>query len=164
MKLILCLIALSFSLSASAFVESKNCPSKIGVTLFDITRAQSREEIQNNWSVKSAWESFSNQDKLDQKFSIVSRTDSALCVYSNGHQALFLETNNGVDELVIPVNEKLYMRTKILSFGKDFIEPAIDEESKQVVAPIIQLDSDGGSMTVGEVSVGEVEAIDIDVL
>jgi hypothetical protein len=40
---------------------------------------------------------------------------------------------------------------------------AVDKESKNIVSPILQIDSDGGSSVMGEVVVGEAETVKIQV-
>ncbi|MBC7537715.1 MAG: hypothetical protein H7281_02755 [Bacteriovorax sp.] len=41
---------------------------------------------------------------------------------------------------------------------------AIDKDSKNIIAPILQINSDDGANVVGEIDVGEAELISIQVL
>lgn len=163
MKTVFTLLALSVSLHVSAKVESQNCPESFSISYYDITKSPLTSQIKNNPLLKQAWDAVKATQKLSQEFKISSRTSSALCVYTNGKAAVFLQTNNGVDELVVPFAQNLYFRTKVLSFANDYIELAIDEDSKKLLTPVYQIDSDGGSNVIDEVEVGTAEAVNVQV-
>lgn len=165
MKLILSLIIATLSTSAFAIVDSKNCPDNFYITFYNISRSVLTSDIRNNSSLKAGWDTVKEAQKLEQEFKIIKRTETTSCVYSNGNQALYLWTNNNaVDELVVPYKNNLYFRTKVLSFANDYIELAIDEDSKKILVPIMSVDSNGGTKVTGEVEVGEAEAVNIQVL
>lgn len=164
MKTIFTLVALALSFLAHAKVESQNCPENFSISYYDITKSPLTTQIKNDPLLKQAWSSVKETQKLTQEFKISSRTSSALCVYTNGKAAVFLQTNNGVDELVVPFAQNLYFRTKVLSFANDYIELAIDEDSKKLLAPVYQMDSDGGSNVIDEVEVGTAEAVNVQVV
>lgn len=164
MKLTMAILLSFLSFSAFALVESKNCPEKFSITYSNITRAPLSSEIEDSWSVKAGWSTVTNDQSLAQEFKISTRSDTALCVYTNGKVAVFLQTNDGVDELLVPYNYNVYFRTKVLSFSNDYIELAVDKDSKNIFAPILQIDSDGGVNAAGEVKVGEAEAVNVEVL
>ncbi len=164
MKMLLVLLICFFSTTTFALVDSKNCPKSFSITYYDISRNPLTKEITENPAIKAGWETVNKDQKFEQVFTLSTRSDTALCVYVNKSVAAFLETNNGVDELMIPYKNNLYFRTKILSFSNDFIELAIDEESKDIYAAVLQPDSDGGSNQIGEVEVGQAQAVNIQVL
>jgi hypothetical protein len=164
MKVILILTLALFSFSTFAYVDSSKCPETFSITYYNINRGPLTKEIQADSTLKAGWDGVKAAQKFEQEFHLSTRSDTALCVYINKNGAAFLQTNNFVDELVIPYNNNLYFRTKVLSFTNEYIELAIDEESKDIYAPILQPDSDGGVNAVGEVEVGEAEAVNIQVL
>jgi hypothetical protein len=164
MKVILILIVTFYSVTSFAFVESKNCPERFSITYYDINRDPLTKEIAEDPRIKEGWDSVKKEQKFEVEFVLFTRSDTALCVYSNNMTAAFLQTNNGLDELMIPYKNNLYFRTKVLSFSREYIELAVDEESKDIYAPILQPDSDGGSNQIGEVEVGGAQAVNIQVI
>ena len=163
MKIIIIMTVALCSLSSFAFVDSSKCPEKFAITYYDINRGPLTEKIEKDPSLKTGWDNVTQAQKYSKEFHLSTRSNTALCVYINKTGAALLQTNNGVDELVVPYSNNLYFRTKVLSFSNDYIELAIDEESKDIYAPIVQIDSDGGVNTIGEVEVGEAEAVNIQV-
>ena len=164
MKIYLGLLLGFLSFSSWALVDAKKCPAKFEITYYDISRGPLTRTVMNNPIYKMAWDKIQETKKFEQIFKITSRTDTALCVYSNGINGALLQTNNGIDELVIPYKDELYFRTKVLSFSNDYIELAVDEDSKDIYTPIKEYDSDGGYNVVGELPVGKAQAVNIEEL
>ncbi len=164
MKIFIAISLILLSTTSFAFVDSKNCPDIFSITYYNISRGPLTAEIKNDWSLKAGWDQVKEAQKLVLEFKISTRSTTALCVYTNGKVAAFLQTNDGVDELMIPYNNSLYFRTKVLSFSSEYIELAVDEESKDILAPKISIDSDGGTNVTGEFEVGEAEAVNVQVL
>jgi hypothetical protein len=164
MKMLLILSICFFSTTTFALVDSKNCPKSFSITYYDINRNPITKEITENPAIKAGWDTVNNEQKFEQVFTLFTRSNTALCVYVNNTVAAFLQTNDGVDELMIPFKNNLYFRTKILSFSNDYIELAVDEESKDIYAAVLQPDSDGGSNQIGEIEVGQAQAVNIQVL
>lgn len=166
MKTFLAITLCLISFSAFSLVESKNCPDAFSISYFDISRAPLTAEIENSWSLKIAWDSIHKIQKTEQVFKISSRTNSALCVYTDGKVAAFLQTNNGIDELFVPFNENvnLFFRSKILTFSSEYIELAVDEESKSIYGQKLRSNSEGGYESIGESVIGSAQAINIQVL
>jgi hypothetical protein len=163
MKIILLLNLAFFSFSTFAFIDSGKCPEKFFITYFNINRGPLTKKIVADPILKAGWDSVQEAQKFEQEFQISQRTDSSLCIYVNNNYMAYLQSNEGVDELVIPYNKGLYFRTKILTFSNDYIELAVDEDSKNILTPIHHVGLDG-AIAVGEVDVGEAEAVNIQVL
>lgn len=164
MKLSIIALLSLFSFSAFGLVDSKNCPESFEITYTDIMRAPLSPEIEDSWSVKAGWSTLKNVTEFHQTFAISTRTNSALCVYTNGKVAVFLQTNDGVDELAVPYNHNLFFRTKIVSFSKNHIDLNMNKSSLEILAQILVPDSDGGAMAMGEVAVGEAQSVQLKVL
>lgn len=165
MKLALFIILSFLSFSSFGFVDSKNCPESFVITYSNIAKAPLSLEIENSWSAKAAWSTVTPEQKIEQVFTISSRTDSSLCVYINGKVAAFLQTNDGVDELTGPYNNNVnaYLRTKVKTFSRNHIELIKDEASNTIVAPVFVMSSDSVEVA-GEVKIGTAESIEIKVL
>lgn len=157
MKFSITLMATLFSFSAFALVESKNCPEQFVISYHKIARADLSPEIEDSWSVKAGWLTVGKELKMKEIYKISTRSNTALCVYINGKTAAFLQTNNGVDELMIPYNHNVYFRTKLNHFSRNSISIAEDQDSLSLLAPVIMPDSDGGMNVLGEVKVGSAE-------
>ncbi|MDD4974444.1 MAG: hypothetical protein PHY93_08830 [Bacteriovorax sp.] len=164
MKVILILTLSLFSFSTFAHVDSSKCPEKFSITYYDINRGPLTKKIEVDPFLKAGWDGVKQAQKFEQEFHLSTKSDTDLCVYINKNGAVILQTNDGVDELRVPYSNNLYFRTKVLSFSNDYIELAVDEESKNIYAPILQPNSDGGVNVIGEVEVGEAEAVNIEVL
>lgn len=149
MKLLLILTITIFSSSTFALVDSNNCPESFSITYYNITRSPITSVIKESAALKAGWASVKEAQKLEQEFSLIKKTDKALCVYTNGTADLYLRTNNGVDEIIVPYADNLYFKTKVLSFSNDYIELAVDEDSKKIYSAI------------GEVEVGSAQGVNV---
>ncbi|MDO9183981.1 MAG: hypothetical protein Q7U04_16315 [Bacteriovorax sp.] len=164
MKIIIALYFILQATSLFAFVNPNQCPEKFIITYYDINRGPLTKKIDADPILKAGWSVVKETQKLELEFTLLKRTEVAQCIYLNKNNQAFLQTNNGIDELVIPYVRDLYFRTKVLTFSNDFIELAVDEESKDIYAPVLQTNSRGEVSVVDEVEVGEAEAVNIQVI
>jgi hypothetical protein len=161
MKLSLALVLSFLSFSAFSYVDSKNCPEEFSITYSGLTREALTPVIDNNQIAYIVWEAVENVKEVTGTFKLSTRTESALCVYVNKNAAAFLQTNDGVDELMVGFNEVPgYFRTKVSSFSRNHIEVANDRASKSLLAPIFSNNPDS-TETLGEVVVATAQAVTI---
>ena len=132
MKIILSMIILTISSLSFAAVIKDECPESFTVTYYNISRGPLTKEIKDNPAFKLAWESVRENQRLLQIFSLVKKSDADVCNYLNGNKKAYLKSSGEIEVLYIPYNEKLYFRTNVLSFSKEYIELAVDENSKKI--------------------------------
>lgn len=139
MKLTLGLFLSIFSFQAFSYVDSANCPETFTITYTDVSRVALNPAIENDLFAKMAWDRLKGLNRtLVYKFKISTRSDSALCVYTAADSAAYLQTNDGVDELVVGFDFTqgllLYFQTKVLSFSSNHIEVETDVESRSLTS------------------------------
>lgn len=164
MKTMFLFVLVLVSLQANAMIESQRCPEAFSISYYDISKSPLTPTIKNDRLLKKVWDSVKATQKLVQEFRILTRSSSALCAYTSGKAVAFLQTRNGFDELVVPFSQNLYFRTKVLSFELDYIELAVDDESKKLQTPVFQIDTNGRPTMIGETEVGTAEAVNVQVL
>lgn len=147
MKLTMTLVLSFLSFSAFAYVDSKNCPETFTVTY---------SGLQINKSEKN------NLVLVQEEFKIYTRSTMAACYYSNGKVAAALQTNAGVDELVIGVsqNSMFYFRAKVASFSQGHLEIENNGEPKTIYTVVISPNPDSTEV-LGELEVGTVQSLEV---
>ncbi len=164
MKILISLMLIVISFSSEAFVNSNECPNNFVITYYNISRGPLSRSIQGNSEVRLGWESIREAQKFELDFKLVTKTSTAYCEYANGKNTATLQNKNGFDELVIPYSNNLYFRTKVLAFSDDYIELAVDEDSKKILFPVIEINSNGDSKVVDEIAIGEADGVRAEVL
>lgn len=161
MKIILSIILLMISNLSLAKVIKEECPENFTITYYNISRGPLTKDIKNNAEVKLAWESVKEAQRFLQFFNLVKDSAADICSYSNGKKMAYIKSINEVEVLFIPYDDKLYFRTKILSFSQDYIELAVDEDSKKIFG-MMKVHSGSGLPDINtEVEIGEAEAVNI---
>jgi hypothetical protein len=158
-------LALSFFFSFNSFarINTANCPNQITIQYQNISRLPYSAEISQSAFLDQSFKSVIDHDNKKVTFNLLTRTTETLCVYTNHQFAAYLQTNNGIDELMIPYNELTFFRTKVSSVSTSQIELTKDSDSFLLLAPDYQIDSDGGLNVINEVPVATAESIYIEV-
>lgn len=151
-----------FSLNAQAFVVSSQCPAQINVSVESLKPLALNSEIESDPFVKSSWSQLQSEENRVEQFKILTRTESALCVYTSGKNAIFLQTNNFQDELMINFGQNTYFRINVLKYSPNSLVLADDESRTALMAAKLQLDSDGGSYVIGEQAIAKAASLEID--
>jgi len=162
MKKLLIIFVLTFSVNGWALVQSSQCPEQFTATFKNINKVELNPAIEENFFVKTAWERMQPKKEVTQLFKILTRTESALCVYVGGGKAVYLQTNNFQDELVIPYDQDqtTYFRLNVSSFSPKHLELE-STTALNLFAPILFIDSDGGTYQLGDEKVGIAESVNI---
>ncbi len=157
MKYVLSTLLLVSSVQAFALVNPKFCPERLELSAQKISVVSLNTTIDENPFAKIAWEDLSNTVSIKESFKLVSRTGQSLCIYSNGQSALYLQTNDGQDELVYS-KDQMFLRVAIKSLTPYSL---VTETKGSIIAPLLQIDSDGGSNSNGEVKLADVAQVNV---
>ena len=147
MKLTMTLVLSFLSFSAFAYVDSKNCPETFTVTY---------SGLQINKSEKN------NRVLVQEEFKIYTRSTMAACYYSNGKVAAALQTNAGVDEVVIGVsqNAMFYFRAAVASYSQGHLEIENNGGPRKIYTVVLSPNPDSTEV-LSELEVGTVHALEV---
>lgn len=162
MKKLFTLLALILSTNTFAYVDSSQCPEEISIEILQTTKSELNTKIESEWSVKFAWEKMEPMERVLENFSILTRSGT-LCVYVGGGKAVYLQTNNFVDELAVPYDtqQSVYFRFKISSFSRKHID-LIQGQEFTLFAPILFIGGDSVTQ-IGEEKIGQAQAVNLHV-
>ena len=138
-KIFLLTSALLFSFNSFARINTAKCPNQINIQYKNITKLPLTSEISQNAILDKAYKTVIESDAVNTTYHLLTRTNDTLCVYTNEHFVAFLQTNNNIDELMVPYNEFTFFRTKVISVNNNNIELSKDADSLLLFAQDFQL-------------------------